>query len=137
LFVIGVDLAKDAATLEAAYDDATGVTAQFNLNILARINRELDGSFDLERFRHRAVWNAMEGRVEMHLQSLDDQSVEAAGRTFTFVEGETIHTESSYKATARRFAFLAQRAGWRIADGWTSPDPAFAIFLLISADPPG
>jgi dimethylhistidine N-methyltransferase len=129
-FILGLDLAKAQETLEAAYDDAAGVTARFNLNLLARINRELDGDFDLSRFVHRAVWNRLEARVEMHLESLEDQEVRAAGRTFRFAAGETIHTESSYKLTPQRFADLAARAGWRIEDLWISPEPQFAVLLL-------
>lgn len=130
IFVVGVDLVKDGATLEAAYNDAAGVTAQFNLNLLTRINRELEGNFVLEGFAHRAVWNSLEGRMEMHLQALVDQTVHAAGETFTFIAGETIHTESSYKPSRDGFLALARRAGWRLIDDWASPAPAFGIFLL-------
>jgi dimethylhistidine N-methyltransferase len=129
-FILGLDLAKDGETLEAAYDDAAGVTARFNLNLLARINRELGGDFDLSSFAHRAVWNRMEERVEMHLESLVDQDVRAAGRVFRFAAGETIHTESSYKLTPQRFADLAARAGWRVEDIWISPEPRFGVLLL-------
>ena len=129
-FIVGVDLAKDAETLIAAYDDAQGVTASFNLNILARINAELDGDFDLSAFAHRAVWNPMEGRVEMHLEALRGITARAAGRRFDFVEGETIHTENSYKYTEKRFADLAARGGWRVASLWTSPPPSFAVYEL-------
>ena len=128
--IVGVDLAKDAATLEAAYNDAGGVTAMFNLNLLARINRELQGDFDLTAFAHRAVWNALEGRMEMHLQALRDQTVTVAGRRFVFVEGETIHTENSYKPSRDGFLALAARAGWRSLANWASLPPAFAIFVL-------
>jgi dimethylhistidine N-methyltransferase len=130
LFIIGVDLAKDAQTLEAAYNDRAGVTAAFNLNLLARINREAEGDFDLAKFAHRAVWNALEGRVEMHLQSLGDQTVTAAGRIFAFVDGETIHTENSCKFSRARFLALARRGGWRLIEDWTRSSPAFATFLL-------
>ena len=129
-FIVGVDLAKDAETLIAAYDDAQGVTAAFNLNILARINAELEGDFDLSAFAHRAVWNPMEGRVEMHLEALRAIDAQAAGRRFSLVQGESIHTENSYKYTQARFADLATRGGWRIAGLWTSPSPAFAIYDL-------
>ena len=129
-FVLGLDLAKDRETLEAAYDDAAGVTAQFNLNLLARINRELGGEFDLSRFAHKAVWNRLEERIEMHLESLDDQNVKVAGRVFPFAAGETIHTESSYKLSPTRFADLARRAGWRVEELWISPKPQFAVLLL-------
>jgi dimethylhistidine N-methyltransferase len=130
IFIVGVDLLKDAASLEAAYDDAAGVTAAFNRNLLARINRELNGDFDLSAFAHRAVWNAMEQRMEMHLQSLKDQSVQAAGRIFPFAAGETIHTENSYKLSRGTFLDLARRAGWNLLEDWATPAPAFAIFLL-------
>ena len=130
LFIVGVDLAKDAASLEAAYDDPRGVTAAFNLNILERINRELEGDFDTANFAHRAVWNRLEGRVEMHLEALLAHEVRAAGRRFAFTPGETIHTENSYKPTADYFTGLAARAGWRVEGQWTSSAPEFAIFLL-------
>src|SRR5205807_4379664 len=97
--------------LVAAYDDALGVTAAFNRNLLARMNRELDGDFDLEAFAHRARWNARESRIEMHLESLREQTVRAAGRRFRFAAGETLHTENSYKFTIEGFAQLAQAAG--------------------------
>ena len=130
LFIVGVDLGKDPAVLQAAYDDAAGVTAAFNRNMLARINAELRGDFDLDQFAHRAAWNAMEGRVEMHLEALEDVSASAAGARFSLVRGETIHTESSYKYTPHRFADLAERAGWRVRRRWISPAPEFAVFLL-------
>jgi dimethylhistidine N-methyltransferase len=129
-FIVGVDLAKDGETLTAAYNDAEGVTAAFNLNLLRRINAELGGTFDLDGFAHRAVWNRMEGRVEMHLESLRDQSVEVAGQVFAFTTGETIHTENSYKPTPQGFSALATRSGWRVARSWISPAPSMAIFLL-------
>jgi dimethylhistidine N-methyltransferase len=133
LFIVGVDLAKDAATLEAAYDDKAGVTAAFNLNILERINRELNGDFDLANFAHRAVWNRLEGRVEMHLEVLKSHQAKAAGRAFDFTAGETIHTENSYKPTPEYFTALAARAGWRAETRWTSAAPQFAVFLLTAA----
>lgn len=129
-FLVGIDLVKDADVLVAAYDDALGVTAAFNKNLLARINRELDADFDLAAFDHRAIWNTAESRMEMHLVSLCDQQVRVAGRGFTFRRDETLHTENSYKFTESRFADLARRAGWRLERVWTSPDPAFAVALL-------
>ncbi|MDP3745440.1 MAG: ergothioneine biosynthesis protein EgtB [Phenylobacterium sp.] len=129
-FLVGIDLVKDAGTLVAAYDDAQGVTAAFNLNLLARINRELEGDFDLSAFEHRAVWNAEESRMEMHLVSLRDQGVRAAGATFRFKSGETIHTENSYKFTVDGFAKLAEQAGWKLERRWESPAPSFAVVLL-------
>ncbi|MEO8813533.1 MAG: ergothioneine biosynthesis protein EgtB [Caulobacteraceae bacterium] len=130
LFIVGVDLAKDPETLVAAYDDAQGVTAAFNVNLLARINRELEGDFDLGSFAHRAVWNSAESRMEMHLEARRSQTVRAAGETFSFVRGETIHTENSYKFSEERFADLAARAGWKVTNVWTSTAPKFAVFLL-------
>jgi len=109
--VIGVDLKKDRAKLESAYDDSAGVTARFNLNLLARINRELDGDFQLKRFRHKAFYNEGLGRIEMHLESVYSQFVHVAGQRFDFKPGETIHTENSYKYTVPDFQALARRAG--------------------------
>ena len=138
-FLVGVDLVKDPAVLVAAYDDADGVTAAFNLNVLARINRELDGEIDLSQFDHRAVWNALESRMEMHLVSRADQVLIVGDLRFPIRAGETIHTENSYKFTEPGFADLAERAGWRVGDAWISQDPAFAVFLLqdATANPPG
>jgi dimethylhistidine N-methyltransferase len=129
-FIVGADLVKDEAVLIAAYDDAQGVTADFNLNQLVRINRKLDGDIDLAAFTHRAVWNARESRMEMHLVSKTDQTFHVAGRAISMTAGETIHTENSYKFTIDSFAALADRAGWRVGAQWVSPDPAFAVFLL-------
>jgi dimethylhistidine N-methyltransferase len=129
-FLVGIDLVKPEAELVAAYDDALGVTAAFNKNLLARINRELGGDFDLDRFAHRAVWNAGESRIEMHLESLEPQEVRVAGRTFRFAAGETLHTENSYKFTLEGFAAQAQAAGWQFRRSWTSVQPAFAVALL-------
>ena len=129
-FLIGVDLVKPEATLVAAYDDALGVTAAFNKNLLVRINRELGADFDLEAFAHRARWNAQESRIEMHLESLRDQWVEVAGRRFHFAAGETLHTENSYKFTVEGVSRLAEAAGWRLERRWTSAHPAFAVVLL-------
>ena len=129
-FIVGADLVKAEDILVAAYDDARGVTADFNLNLLKRINRELDGDIDLSSFSHRAVWNARESRMEMHLVSKIAQSFHAAGRPFSMAAGETIHTENSYKYTEESFETIASQAGWRIGARWISPDPAFAVFLL-------
>jgi dimethylhistidine N-methyltransferase len=129
-FLVGIDLVKPEETLVAAYDDAQGVTAAFNLNLLARINRELGGTFDLGRFAHRAVWNAAESRIEMHLESLEDQTVTVSGRTFRFARGERLHTENSYKFTLGGFSELAGGAGWRVEKVWASNAPAFAVVLL-------
>jgi dimethylhistidine N-methyltransferase len=129
-FVVGVDLVKDVGVLEAAYDDAQGVTAAFNKNLLTRINRELDGDFDLEAFDHRAIWNSGKSRIEMHLVSKKDQTVSVAGEAFGFRAGETIHTENSHKFTPEGFEALAEKAGWRALRRWISPEPAFAVFML-------
>jgi len=131
-FEVGVDVVKDAAVLTAAYDDAAGVTADFNMNLLARINRELAGDFDLDAFYHRAVWNAAESRMEMHLVSERDQIVRVGEARFAFAAGETIHTENSYKYTPGAFEALAAAAGWRVEALWTAPPPAFSVFLLAS-----
>jgi dimethylhistidine N-methyltransferase len=131
-FLVGIDVVKAPETLVAAYDDALGVTAAFNMNLLTRINRELGGDFDLSAFRHRAVWNAAESRMEMHLESLRDQQVTVAGQTFRFAQGETLHTENSYKFTVERFASLAREAGWTLETSWLSDDPAFAVVSLMA-----
>ena len=128
--IVGADLVKDVAVLEAAYDDARGVTAAFNKNLLTRINRELGGDFDLESFDHKALWNAAQSRIEMHLVSRRAQLVRAAGRTFGFDAGESIHTENSHKFTPAGFESLARDAGWALTRQWISPAPSVAIFLL-------
>jgi dimethylhistidine N-methyltransferase len=128
--IVGVDRIKDAAVLNAAYDDAAGVTAKFNLNILRRMNRELGGDFDLAAFRHRAFYNAADHRIEMHLESLKAQTVTVAGRSFSFGKGETIHTENSYKYTVESFRALAEDAGWRPVATWTDTDDYFAVHAL-------
>ena len=131
-FLVGIDVVKDPATLVAAYDDAQGVTAAFNLNLLTRINRELGADFDLAGFRHRAIWNAQDSRIEMHLESLKDQTVRVAGRTVRFAAGETLHTENSCKFTVEGFARLAAKAGWTLEASWLSENPAFAVVSLIA-----
>ena len=131
LFLVGVDLAKSPEVLTAAYDDAQGVTAAFDLNLLTRINRELAADFDPAAFRHRAVWNAEASRIEMRLESLADQEVVVAERPFSFQAGETIHTENSAKTTVEVFAARAAEAGWAMVREWRSPQPfAFALVLL-------
>jgi len=127
---VGADLVKDEAVLVAAYDDAQGVTAHFNLNVLTRINRELGGGIDIAGFGHHAVWNAAESRMEMHLVSRADQTLRIDDRSFFIAAGETIHSENSHKFTTDGFAALAERAGWRVGGQWISDDPAFAVFLL-------
>lgn len=128
--LLGADLVKDAAVLEAAYDDASGVTAAFNLNLLARANRDLGADFDLSAFAHEARWNPRASRIEMHLRALKDQTAHLAGRTFDFAAGETIHTESSYKFTRQSLRDLAEAAGWSVGEIWTDPKDWFALTLL-------
>jgi len=130
LFLVGVDLRKDAARLLAAYDDAQGITAAFNLNLLTRLNREARSDFALDRFAHRAIWNDSESRIEMHLVSLADQNVRIAGQHVSFAAGETIHTENSYKHSPEAFDRIASLAGWRVVRRWTDPDDLFALNLL-------
>ena len=129
-FIIGVDMVKDRAVLEAAYDDAGQVTARFNKNLLTRINRELGADFNLETFTHKAVWNAQYARIEMHLISQRDQIVHAAGQTFAFKAGESLHTENSHKFTVPSFTALAAQAGWKVSHQWLSDDPQVALFCL-------
>jgi dimethylhistidine N-methyltransferase len=131
-FLVGIDVVKDEKVLVAAYDDALGVTAAFNKNLLARINRELGADFDLGAFAHRAIWNSDESRIEMHLESLRDQRVHVAGSVFAFAKGETIHTENSAKFTVERFAALAGKAGWTLEASWLSEKPAFAVVSLLA-----
>ena len=116
--LIGFDLKKDPDALHRAYNDAAGVTAAFNLNLLARLNRELDADFDLTRFRHYAFYNPAAGRIEMHLVSLAEQRVSVSGQTFRFAPGETLHTENSYKYRPDEFETVAASAGWRLRNGW-------------------
>lgn len=125
--LIGVDLYKDPRRLVAAYDDARGVTAAFNLNLLARINRELGGTFDLRSFRHEAVYDETEGRVEMRLVSLRDQLARIADRGFSFSAGESIHTEYAYKYRIGAFRSVARAAGWEPLRAWTDEEALFAV----------
>ncbi len=129
-FLIGVDLRKDPGILMPAYDDAQGITAAFNRNLLVRLNREASGDFDPAAFAHRAVWNDEESRIEMHLVSLRDQTVHVAGQVICFARGETIHTENSYKYAPERFAALAEEAGWHSVELWTDPARLFSLHLL-------
>jgi dimethylhistidine N-methyltransferase len=128
--LIGVDLKKDIRTLERAYNDADGITAQFNLNALAHINDRLHANFQLDQFRHRAFFNADEGRIEMHLESLADQTVAIDGHEIHFTAGETIHTESSYKYELDQFARLAGEGGFDVAGVWTDPLRWFSVQYL-------
>jgi dimethylhistidine N-methyltransferase len=125
--LIGVDLKKDTEILDAAYNDRAGVTAAFNLNLLDRVNRELDGDLDLDRFEHVAFYNVVEGRVEIYIRSLVNQHAKISGRPFYFVVGELIHTEYSYKYSVEEFRGLAARAGFRPVDTWIDPAELFSV----------
>ena len=131
--LIGIDLVKDRATLEAAYDDAAGVTAQFNLNLLHRINRELGGTFDPDGFRHLAVWNDDERRIETYLVSQREQTATVAGVPFRFDDGERIHTENSHKYTVEGFAEEAAGAGFELKRAWTDERGWFAVLYFEAA----
>jgi dimethylhistidine N-methyltransferase len=128
--IIGVDLKKDIRTLIAAYDDRQGVTACFNLNLLTRINRELQGEFFLDRFSHQARWNDRTSAIEMHLVSLRDQCIAVGGHAFDFSQGETIHTESSRKYDAEEFTRVAQLQGWASSEIWKDDGDLFGVFGL-------
>jgi dimethylhistidine N-methyltransferase len=130
--LVGVDLRKDRAVLEAAYDDAAGVTAAFNLNLLTRINSELNANFDLSAFRHRAIYNQDLGRIEMYLVSKRDQSVtiEQIGLTVAFAAGETIHTENSYKYSLAEIHAVAAAAGLQDQCFWQDAAGRFSLHLL-------
>ena len=130
LFILGVDLVKSPEVLVAAYDDASGVTAAFNRNVLVRANRELKAGFEVDAFAHRAVWNAAASRMEMHLVASRDMEVEIDGRPIAFAEGETIHTESSRKFTEASVRELAAASGWTVAAFEQGPAPAVALALL-------
>ncbi len=128
--LVGVDLRKNANLLHAAYNDAQGVTATFNLNLLARINRELRANFDLRKFAHYAFYDPSPGRIEMHLVSLERQTVRVAGHRFRFDAGESIHTENSYKYSIEGFRALAARARFRGTKVWTDRKGLFALHGL-------
>lgn len=129
-FIIGVDQPKSPDILVPAYDDAQGVTAAFNKNLLTRINRELSGDFDLDAFAHEARWNEELSRIEMHLVSLKAQTVHVAGERFDFAEGETIHTENSRKISLDLFSRMAARSGWTLTHKWMDEDELFAVLML-------
>jgi dimethylhistidine N-methyltransferase len=128
--VIGVDTKKSPDLLHSAYNDARGVTAKFNLNILERINRELDGDIVVDRFQHYAFYSPARGRVEMHLISTSDQVAHVGGQPIRFREGESIHTENSYKYTADEFTKLARNAGWKMEKQWFADGDMFATYLI-------
>lgn len=129
-FIVGVDRRKNKARLEAAYNDRQGVTALFNLNLLERINRELGGDIDIASFRHRAFYNDGEGRIEMHLESVRDQTITVGGREYRFARGETIHTENSYKYEIDEFRALARRAGFEPVAAWSDAGNLFSVHYL-------
>jgi dimethylhistidine N-methyltransferase len=133
--VIGMDRIKDVGLLTRAYDDEAGVTAAFNLNLLRRINAELDGDIPIDAFRHRALWNDALSRIEMHLEAVRDVSFRVAGAAFSFRAGETIHTENSHKYGYRDSRLMLRAAGWGVIGEWTDPDEWFSI-LLAEAEPP-
>lgn len=129
--VIGVDLVKDRATLERAYDDAQGVTARFNLNLLHRMNRELGACIDVGQFRHKAFYDPALGRIEMHLEALHGTAIEVLGHRFALAAGETIHTECSYKYTVDGFQALARKAGWTPGSVLVDSDALFSVHELL------
>jgi dimethylhistidine N-methyltransferase len=131
--ILGVDLKKDPQILHDAYNDSAGVTAQFTLNLLRRMNRELDANFDLAAFAHEAFYSPDEGRIEIYFRSLRSQTVTVAGRRFFFAAGERVHTEYSYKYDDAGIAALAQSGGFAIAKTWTDPEHLFAVAWLQAA----
>jgi L-histidine N-alpha-methyltransferase len=130
LFLVGVDLKKSPSILIPAYNDAQGVTAEFNLNLLRRINRELGGNFNLDRFAHDAIYDEEAERIEIHIVSLAAQNVRVLNRDFRFAEGERIHTENSHKYSIPQFQALAKAGGWRPVGAWTDADQLFSLHLL-------
>lgn len=131
--IVGVDTKKSPEILHRAYNDASGVTAKFNLNILARINQKFDDAIDVEKFEHYAYYNMVKGCVEMHLVSTEDQEVSLGDVGVHFAQGESIHTESSYKYSPSEFESLANKAGWEIQQLWLARNDMFSIFLLRGA----
>src|SRR3954470_23561487 len=134
LMIVGADLEKNERMLHDAYNDAAGVTARFNLNLLVRINRELGGNFDISAFMHRSIYNRERHRIEMHLIAKKPQSVRILGRNFSFRPGESIHTESSYKYSLDRFTALARESGWSVRESWTDRDRMFSVHALAASD---
>jgi len=130
--LVGVDLKKDPTVLHDAYNDAKGVTAAFNLNVLARINRELGGDFYRRRFAHYAFYNPMAGRIEMHLVAREAHAVNIGNYRFSFYRGESIHTENSYKYSVPEFEALAKNAGFKLVKFWTDPRRWFGVFGLVA-----
>jgi dimethylhistidine N-methyltransferase len=132
LMIVGADLEKDERILHDAYNDAQGVTARFNLNLLIRINRELGGNFDISGFVHRAIYNREHHRIEMHLVSRKPQTVRLLGTSFAFRTGESIHTENSYKYSIARFGALARGSGWKVQNTWTDEAKMFSVHALVA-----
>ena len=130
MILLGVDLKKDPTKLHAAYNDREGVTAKFNLNVLTHLNNVLGTEFQLEKFRHYALYNPRWGRIEMHLVSTEHQVVNVAGVPIVFDEGESIETEHSYKYSLREFADLAQEADLRVERVWVDQEAQFSVQLL-------
>lgn len=130
--LIGVDLKKDRVTLERAYNDSQKITAEFNLNVLSHINRNLDANFNPEKFSHKANYNADNGRIEMHLHCLEDHSVTIEGKNYRFMSGETIHTENSYKYSTDEFHGLATQAGFHPVKTWVDENSLFSIHYLLA-----
>jgi len=128
--LIGVDLKKEISVLNAAYNDRGGITAKFNINLLAHINRELGADFDFDGFEHKAFYNAQKGRVEMHLVSKREQKVKIAGQRFSFMAGESIHTENSYKYTVGEFQAIAHKAGFDACRVWTDRNNLFSVHFF-------
>jgi uncharacterized SAM-dependent methyltransferase len=133
--LIGIDRIKDEDVLIRAYDDAEGVTAAFNLNLLHRINAELGGTIPVDAFRHQAIWNDRMGRIEMHLEAVRDVAFAVDGLGFSFRAGETIHTENSHKYGLRDSRLLLRSAGWGVVREWTDDEDQFAL-ILAEAEPP-
>jgi L-histidine Nalpha-methyltransferase len=129
-FIVGVDLVKDREVLQKAYNDKQGVTAQFNLNLLTRMNRELGANFNVSAFEHHAFYNREKSRIEMHLASLKRQRVRLCGECIDFRAGETIHTENSYKYSIEAFVAMARGSGWTPGDVWTDRDGYFSVHVL-------
>ncbi len=128
--LIGVDTKKDKAVLDAAYDDAQGVTAEFNINLLARMNRELGADFDVPSFRHKAFYDPARGRIEMHLESLREQQARIGVHRFSFRAGETIHTEISCKYSPEEFVALAEASGFQAGKAWFDPQRMFGVYAM-------
>jgi dimethylhistidine N-methyltransferase len=135
MLLVGMDRIKDRAVLRAAYNDAAGVTAAFNLNLAQRINRELDGTIPVEALRHQAIWNDARARIEMHLEATRDIAFQVCARRFTMRAGETIHTENSHKYDDRSAAMLLLAGGWEPVRGYRDGDDRFTVILAKAAAP--